>query len=70
MIIAANITIGGESASAWFGADPTTDARADVSEEGSHIVKTKKTEDGKELPVSITGEQREKVLLDLSHVSG
>ncbi len=68
VIVASDITVGGESVKGWFGADPTCEAGAHGSEEGSHIIATKKTEGGKELPVAMTEERRIKVQLDLSHL--
>jgi hypothetical protein len=61
VVIAKSLTIGGEPASDWFGLDPTSSAKVDVSELAQDInrqVRTKHTADNKEVPTQVQEDQR------------
>jgi hypothetical protein len=58
VIIAGDFAVGGEPARSWFASDPETADGVDVSEDQARAIGRKETPDGKEAPVSFTGEQR------------
>ena len=57
-MIAKELSIGGQPASAWFGIDPTSDAQVDAPPESESALATRKSPDGKELPVTMTIERK------------
>ncbi len=65
VVIAHGFTIGGELAEAWFGMDPTSAIRADVTEEKALRLGSKQTSELEDLPVSLTKEYRIRLDVDL-----
>ncbi len=66
VVTATNLTIGSQTARAWLGRDPTSDKRADVTQQHLQILSSKYTSDDRELPVSIVEERRFKLNVNLS----
>ncbi|MEH1778720.1 MAG: hypothetical protein V7K67_23885 [Nostoc sp.] len=66
VVTATNLTIGSQTARAWFGRDPTSDKRVDVTQQQLQILSSKYTSDDRELPVSIVEERRFKLNVNLS----
>ena len=65
-LIAKSLLIGGESASDWFGLDPASDFRADISEgvpDEARNVRTKRTPNNKEVPTQIEEDRHLQVLV-------
>ncbi|MEH1780220.1 MAG: hypothetical protein V7K67_23825 [Nostoc sp.] len=59
---------GSQTARAWLGRDPTSDKRADVTQQHLQFLSSKYTSDDRELPVSIVEERRFKLNVNLSQV--
>ncbi|MBD2731797.1 hypothetical protein H6G96_37375 [Nostoc sp. FACHB-892] len=66
MITTSALTIGSQTARAWFGRDPTSEKGADVTQQHLQILSSKYTLDYRELPVSIVEERRFKLNVNLS----
>jgi hypothetical protein len=59
VVIARDLTVGGEPARAWFGsASPTSEAGADASTDGARTVAAHHSKDGKEAKVGIVEDSR------------
>ncbi len=73
ILIAKNLLIGGEPASDWFGLDPASDSRADISEgvpDEARNVRTKRTPDNKEVPTQIEEDRRLQVPVAIKEKQG
>ncbi len=66
VVIASQLTIGGEPAEAWFGMDPTCDLQADVTEDQRQRLGSRHAPDLKAVPVSIGAERRVTLQVNLS----
>lgn len=64
-VVASQITVGGEPASAWFAQDPTSDAHVDATDAEGKVLVSRKAPDNKEAPVSLTEESRVKLSISL-----
>ena len=68
IVVAKSLLIGGERASNWFGLDPASSTRADISEwapDAGRHVRTKRTRDNKEVPTRIEEDRRLQVLVTI-----
>jgi hypothetical protein len=66
ILVATRLSVGNEPASNWFGLDPTSSSRADISERAPDVtrhVRTKRTHDGREAPIQIEEDRRVQVLV-------
>ncbi|WP_322663537.1 hypothetical protein [Dendronalium sp. ChiSLP03b] len=66
VVTATNLTIGSQTARAWFGRDPTSDKRADVTQQQLQALGSRFTPDSHELPVLIVEESRLKLNICLT----
>jgi hypothetical protein len=61
VVVARDLTVGGEAAAAWFGTDPTSTAKADVTDDKSELVGSRHTPDRREVPLAWTADRTVRV---------
>jgi hypothetical protein len=65
VVVAHQLTVGGEATARWFDADPMSDTQADVSADHRRMLSSKYTANFKEVPVSLVFDQRIKLQVNL-----